>query len=320
MKWTTAIIAALGTSLLSGAALAQTVGVGTGPQGTLTNVMGAAIAKAASDASDLKTRAVPHTSNDLHLPLVNKGSVTFGLANAQQIHAAATGTEQYKGRKLDNLRLVTLILKFPVGLVVQKDSDIQKISDLKGKRVPTGYKAQPTVIAQLDAMLANGGLTVADIKPVPVPNTTRGNEDFMQGRADTAMGSLGGARIRQVDAKVGGIRVLPFDDSPAAVARMQKAFPSGYLLELKPGPGTLGVSKPIKTMAFDFVLVTSKDTPDDVVYKVVKAMHGGKKSMVGVSKAFGNFQPSEMAKQYAGQTFHPGAVKFYKEAGIWPGK
>ena len=124
----------------------------------------------------------------------------------------------------------------------------------------------------------------------------------------------------RVDAKVGGIRVLPFDDSPEAVARMQKAFPVGYLLELKPGPGTLGVSKPIKTMAFDFVLVTSKDTPDEVVYKVVKAMHGGKKSMAGVSKAFNNFQPSEMPKQYDGQTYHPGAIKFYKEAGMWPGK
>lgn len=318
MKWATTILTAACLGTLPAATFAQTVGVGTGPQGSLTNVMGAAIAKAAADGSDLQSRAVPHTSNDQHIPLVSRGSMTFGLANAQQIHAARTGTDQYENRKLDNLRLVTLVLKFPVGLVVRKDSDITGISDLKGKRVPTGYTAQPTVIAQLDAMLANGGLSLTDVEKVPVPNTTRGNEDFMQNKVDVAMGSLGGARIRQVDAKTGGIRVLPFDDSAEAVARMKKHFPVGYLLELK--PPRIGVTKPIKTMAFDFVLVTAADTPEDVVYKLVKSVYNGKGAMVSVSKAFSSFDPKEMPKQYDGQIYHPGAVKYYKEAGVWPGK
>jgi hypothetical protein len=65
------------------------------------------------------------------------------------------------------------------------------------------------------------------------------------------------------------------------------------------------------------VLNVNAKVPDDVVYKVVKAIHGNKKELVATFRPFGLFNPAKMGKPSLGVEFHPGAVKFYKEAGLW---
>ena len=53
---------------------------------------------------------------------------------------------------------------------------------------------------------------------------------------------------------------------------MQKGYPNSYLVQLKPGKRSVGVEKPIWVMAFDMVLMTSTETPDETVYQSVKAL------------------------------------------------
>ena len=62
------------------------------------------------------------------------------------------------------------------------------------------------------AMLATGGLTEKDIKPVLVPNVIRSADDFASGAADTFFFAFGAPKVREVDATVGGIRVLEIDE------------------------------------------------------------------------------------------------------------
>ena len=61
------------------------------------------------------------------------------------------------------------------------------------------------------AMLATAGLTEADIKPVLVPNVIRSADDFVAGAADMFFFAFGAPKVREVDATVGGIRVLEID-------------------------------------------------------------------------------------------------------------
>jgi hypothetical protein len=55
-----------------------------------------------------------------------------------------------------------------------------------------------------------------------------------------------------------------------------------------------------------------------VVYKVTKAVHGNRDGLLQVSRAYSLFDPARMASPYQGLAYHPGAIKFYREAGIWP--
>jgi TRAP transporter TAXI family solute receptor len=166
-----------------------------------------------------------------------------------------------------------------------------------------------------EALLANGGLSYKDVAGIPVPNTSRGNEDFIQGKSDAAMLALGAARLKQTDAQVGGVRILPIDTSPAGMERMRKLMPHAYIYRLKAG-ALPGAETDTPIMAYDLLLVAAAQTKDDIVYQSVKAMHAGKAKLIAVTPVFRDFDPAKMYTDYAGLPYHPGAIKYYKEAGV----
>ncbi len=317
-KFTLSAVAAAAVITVAGYAEAQSVGIGTGPQASLTNRIGAGLAKVIADGAGLKTRAVPHTSNALHVPLVAKGTLAFGINSTQDVNAASQGTDQFAGRKAENWVLAARTVPLPVGILVRKDSPFKTLKDLKGKKFTVGFTAQKTVLFILNAYTQNAGMKVSDFEGVRVPNTDTGSKLFLKGDVDATLSSLGGGRLRNADAKVGGIRILSMDNSPAGIAAMQAAYPNSYQLTLTPRKGSIGVEGPTHVMAFDMLMMTSTKTPDDVVYKAVKALHGGKEGLVKISPVFRRFNPKGMAPNFKGVGYHPGAVKFYKEAGIWP--
>jgi len=302
-------------AMLAGVASAQTVGIATGPQATPTNATGSAIAKVVNEASGLQTRAVPNTSVDVAMPALNRGQADFGIASIDLADTAFRGIEQFDGRKQSNIRIVAKLFPLNVGIVVRKDSAIKTAGDLKGKRYPSEFTAQKGVVKVAVALLANAGLSYKDVVGVPVPNTSRGNEDFIQGKSDSAMLALGAARLKQTDAQVGGVRILPIDTSPAGMERMKKLMPHAYAFTLKKG-AVPGADGDIQIMSYDLLLVAAAQTKEDIVYKAVKAMHQGRDKLIAVTPVFRNFQPAGMYANYRGLEYHPGAVKYYKEAGV----
>ena len=82
-----------------------------------------------------------------------------------------------------------------------------------------------------------------------------------------------------------------------------------------------GIVEPTYVAAFDSILIVNANVPDDVVYKVTKALYGGKKQLFSYFKTFGAlFSPKRMAKILVAGEYHPGAIEFYKEMGMWPPK
>ena len=203
----------------------------------------------------------------------------------------------------------------------RRDKTIKTVADLKGKRVPSGWTSQKVVGIINEGLLASAGLSYQDVVRVPVPNVNRSADDFIQGKADTFFFAIGSGKVREAGSKVGGLRALPLDNSPEAVARLQQHIPVAYPLLVKPSPANYGVTKPTYVVAFDLLFVTNRKLSDDVVYKVTKALYGGKKKMFASFKALGaQFQPKLMAKILPAGEYHPGAIKFYTEVGMWPPK
>lgn len=315
MKRISALVAAGAATLIAGSALAQSVGIGTGPQASLTNRLGSGVAKVIADRAGLRTRAVPHTSNAHHVPLVEKGTLAFGLSSTGDINDALSGVGGFEGHPVSKDWVVAArIVPLPVGTLVRKDSPYHTLRDLKGKKFATGFTAHRTVRTILAAYLANAGMSADDLDGVPVPNTTKGTELFLKGVVDGTPSSLGGARLRNAASKVGGIRIIKMFNTPEAVAAMQKEYPNSYLVKLD--EKTIGVEGETWTMAFDMMLMTSTKTSAETVYQSVKALHGGKEGLVAVSPVFRAFDPGKMAAQLEGIDLHPAAEKFYREVGI----
>ena len=75
-------------------------------------------------------------------------------------------------------------------------------------------------------------MTEKDVNPVLVPNVIRSADDFVSGAADMFFFAFGAPKVREVDATVGGIRVLEIAESGMDAAR--KISPYGYLLDAAP--------------------------------------------------------------------------------------
>jgi TRAP transporter TAXI family solute receptor len=210
----------------------------------------------------------------------------------------------------------------PIGIAVPNDSPVKSIKDLKGLRMPSQFTAQSTIVFVQDAVLATGGLSIADMKPFPVADYVKGMMALGDGKVDAALFGLGTGASQEVNvalASRGGLRFVPLTGTPEALAAMRKVFSSAYSKVYEPSPGLAGIIAPSLQMVYSAFLVTSTHTSADIVYKATKAIHGNKPMLEAASPTMKSFEPSAMDEDNV-VAYHPGAERFYKEAGEWPPK
>ncbi len=316
------LIGATFMSCAAAAAMAQVVGVATNAQGSLYYSVGAAVSGVMQQKAGLTARVQPMSGSSAYAPLVNRGQVEFGLMNALDVVNAFTGVDNFKDRKHTDLRLVGVMFALPIGMAVPNDSPAKSIKDLKGMRAPSKFTSQSTIQFVQDAALATGGLSIADMKQFPVSDYVKGMEALGDGKVDTAMFCVGCATAQEVNVNLsshGGLRFIPLSDSPEATAAMRKVFSSAYTKVFEPSPAYPGVLVSIRLMAYSAFLVTSTHVPDDVVYKVTKALYENKQLLEVASTTMKSFDPSVMAEANT-VAYHPGAEKYFKEVGAWPPK
>jgi uncharacterized protein len=311
---------ACSSALLALAALpatAQTVSIVSTPSGSYTNSAGAAMAKVISEKS--KLRAVLQAQSQQGMIPVEAGDNEFGMGNSFDMTFFATGTGEYEGEgKKNKIRIAATLIPYRVAIHVRADSDMKAIADVKGKRIAGGFNAQKTIARITETLLASAGLSYKDMVEVLAPNVSRAAEDFTAGKTDVLFFALGSAAVKQAAATVGGVRVLPIDDSPTALARMESVLPGSYTVQVAPAPALDGITQPTKVLAFDMVLITSSDVPERVVYESVKALHQNKAALTAAFAPFGLLDPDRMSKPVKDVPFHAGALKYYQEAGIAP--
>ena len=294
-----AVAAALALSISMAAA--QTYGIATMQPGTLSYTAGSAIAKVLKDKDNLNVLVQPAAGESTLIPLINRGDVSFGIANIFEVEAAKAANP--------HLRLIGKLHSLRGAFFVRKTSSMKTVADLKGKKVVMGFSAMRTIDPMVRAILAAGGLTGKDIKPVLVPNVVRGADDFVSGAADTFIFAFGAPKVREVDATVGGIRALSV---PAAgMAAADRILPHGYLSPATPNPFFVGVDHPMGVYTWDNLLLTNDKVPAKVVEKIIATLVANKKDLVAVQPALRELSAQNMYKEY-GVPYAKGALAYFK--------
>ena len=299
------------------AAHAQTISLITTPAGTFSNSAASAMAKVVTEHAKLRMTVQAQASSGFEE--LEAGTAELTVSNSFDSTFWSTGTGEYEGKGPSKiLRHVAAMTPYRVAMHVRADSNIQKIADLKGKRVSSDFNAQKTIGRIIAAHLANGGLSYKDVVGVPAPNVFRQGEDFKSGKVDVLFFAVGSPQVKEAAAALGGLRVLEVDASAAAVKRMQELLPGSYTIHVEPSPALDGVTKPTNIVGFDMNLNTSAKVSDDVIFRVTKALYENKKELMETFPPFALFEPKNMAKPQIGIEFHTGAIKFYQSVGLWP--
>lgn len=298
-------------------ALPKTIVFGGGSTGALAYTVATALAKVLGDHTPMKVEVLPQPW-DAWLPMLETKEVDIGCGGgAGPGYFAYRGLGPYKeptkGKGYD---FTTLILGGPLktAYAAAKNTDINTIKDLKGKKVVAEYKAFLPAQITAEVSLANAGLTKNDVINVAVTDVTEGVKAVIERRADVAITTVGAAMTEEWH-RARGVRFLPIDTSPEALARGRKVNPTYVPYTHKPGPP--GLEKTTITYVMPWILVARTTLPENVAYEVVKTIWQNVGELPSIHALFKEWTTTGFATTATGAPYHPGAIKWYKGQGVW---
>ncbi len=302
---------------LGAPASAGIMSIASPPQGSVWNTMSNGFATVGRSKAGINLVVQPYSGNRAMMDAVDQGLAEFAINDVNDAIVAVQGSGDYDGRARPNLRIAMRISPQPIGIFVRKDAGIDSIDDLRGKRVASEWNAFPIGRPHMKAMLATGGVTWDDVEGVPVPDLIRAANNLSSGRVDATYFAVGGPKVAEVSAAVGGVKFLPVNTDKVALDAILSVRPAFYFSEVKPAPHLVGIEEPTQMLTWDNVLVVNADVSDQQVYQMVAAILENKETLIKIFPGFKALAVDSENSNYPGIEYHPGAIKYFEEKGLW---
>ena len=300
------------TSESRGTSAPRFLSMGTAPPGGAFFVVGGALAEVFNEHGGGSSMTAEATSGSQeNIRRLGSGELDFALSNAAITYFAVRGTEGWE--RSYPVRVVMTLAPNVAMFVAPAETGVSSIADLAGKRVGVG-PAGAGFEYFIRPLLAAHSLTYEDFSPV---NATQAGAVDLLSDGSVAAAFLGGAvptaSITQA-AAVQDILLVPFD--PAAVEQLTAEY-----LFFRPATipaGTYcGVDEDYQGLDVGSMhLITSAGQDEDLVYALTKALYENREAVVRRHAAGRAINPDNVVRD-TGTEFHPGAVRFYQEIGIW---
>ncbi len=248
-----------------------------------------------------------------NLRMVAAGQIESGIAQSDIVSWAYAGTGIFADGPLKNLRAIASLFPESLQLVVRDDSAIRVVTDLRGKRISLGQPASGT-LADARIVLAAAGLTEKDmtaeyLRPgVAAANVKDGTLDGF-----FIIGGVPVPAIRDLAAET-PVRLIPVEDG--VLAKMRESSTS-YRRSVIPAGTYPGISVETSSIGFDALWIVSAETPDDLIYAITKALwNDATQRLLQARDPLGKQVRLEDALDGLSIPLHPGAKRFYREAGL----
>tara|TARA_R110002126_G_scaffold38814_13_gene115647 strand:+ start:9812 stop:10846 length:1035 start_codon:yes stop_codon:yes gene_type:complete len=297
---------------IAGAQAANDVIIGAHEAGSTFYVVGAAVADVVSKNSKYTGKLLTVAGAAVWMPMMDSREVDLGVVSHYEGWLARHGRKPFA--KAFDVRTVVVGGGINVGLYVRKDSDIKKLSDIRGKRIGAGYPGAPAIGIYAQGEIANGGFTLEDLKPVPRTSLYAGQrEDVTEKRLDVFYASVGSGVTSELNSTI-GIRFLSLDPSPAAVERMQKVYPA-VVRPVKAGPP--GIETDMHLTYLPTYLIGHAKVSNEAIYETTKALWEHNDTLRAANARLRGWLATGFVTSDSVLPYHDGAVRYFKEKGVW---
>lgn len=244
---------------------------------------------------------------------INGGTLEAGFSQSDVAYWAQTGTGLWEGQPaVEKLRLIANLYPESIHLVARADAGIASVADLKGKKVSLDEPGSGTLV-DAKIILEAFGLSEADISPEYLKPDQAA--DRMRDGAMDAFFFVGGYPAGAIAELSSQHDVVLVPINGPEVDKLRETY-SFFATDTFPAGTYKGQDAEVPTVSVGAQLVTSADLSDELIYGITKALFNETtQKLFGAGHAKGKFITLDNAVQGAGIPFHPGAEKFYKEAG-----
>ncbi|MCE5201873.1 MAG: TAXI family TRAP transporter solute-binding subunit [Synergistaceae bacterium] len=305
-----AILAALSLTAVASAATYMSVATG-GTTGTYYAV-GGALASAVTKEGKIQCTAETGNASVANVNLIATKGIEIAFVQNDITYWAVNGQLMFEGKPIKNIRAVASLYPEHIQVVTAKESGINKISDLKGKRVGVGAPGSG-VEGDVQAIFKVAGLTYGDLKKADFLDFAATASRFKDNQIDAGFVVAGYPTAAIMDlTTTKDVNLLSFD--AAFLKKLHKAYPF-FVASKIPAKTYRGIDKDTMTPAVMAILITNDSVPEEDIYNFLTAMF---KNLDDIAAVHAKGKEITLKGALNGLTapLHPGAVKFYKEKGL----
>jgi TRAP transporter TAXI family solute receptor len=245
---------------------------------------------------------------------IKEGEFQFGVAQSDWQFHAVNGSSKWEGKKFPELRAVFSVHNEPFQIWASKKAKATKFKDLKGKVVNIGNPGsgqRGTMETLMDAMKVNNSY----FKSVTELTSSEQVKALCDGKIDAFGYSVGFPNGAMEQAATCAAKAMPINLTGKEVQKLIDGA-AYYAKAVIPAGTYTGQKKDVTTFGVKATVVTSANVSEELVYLVTKAVFENFDDFKKQHPAFSFLQKKDMIKAGLSAPLHPGAIKYYKEAGL----
>lgn len=255
-----------------------------------------------------QVQATKASVENLNLLAQGKGELAFALGDSVKLGWEGN-TEAGFPRPLKQLRAIAAIYPNYIQIVAEADAGAKTIADLKGKTLSVGAPASGTEL-NARAIFEAAGLSYKDLAKVEYLPYAESAELIKNRQLQATLQSsgLGVAFIKD-------LATTHKIDLVAIPADVVAKIGAPYVPSVIPANTYNGQTEDVPTAAIGNILVSSDKVSDDVAYQITKLLF---ENLDRLAAAHAAARSIDVNKAIEGLPIplHPGAERYYREAGV----
>lgn len=245
---------------------------------------------------------------------IRAGELEFGVAQSDWQFHAYNGTTRFEDQgPFEDLRAVFSVHPEPFTVVARADSGIETFEDLRGKRVNIGNPGSGQR-GTMEVVMEAYGWEMGDFALASELKAAEQSQALCDNNIDAMIYTVGHPSGSIQEATTACESVLVEVAGPTIDGLVEEH--SYYRTATIPGGMYRGTDEDTTTFGVGATFVTRADVADEVVYELVKAVFENFEDFKALHPAFANLEKDEMVSDGISAPLHPGAERYYKEAGL----